>query len=244
MKNNTSSFICSLIFFAVVGFVMSPTPTKHRVLKSAETLFNLKEGSLLRAFNSVESNSENGTSESKGYHSSEAKEYFKEICLESESGKVYSSTIKWDRDVKIFVHGYCPQYMMTELDDIVSDLNELIDPIDIKIVSNKSEANHYLFLGSAKGFEQAYPIIKEYNLVNASGYFEMHKTKGYCFVDMIKTGNDTEAQRSILREEITQSLGLCNDSWKYDNSIFYQGWNTVTEYSDLDKEVIQMLYNE
>jgi hypothetical protein len=72
----------------------------------------------------------------------------------------------------------------------------------------------------------------------------MHKTKGYCFVDMIKTGNDTEAQRSILREEITQSLGLCNDSWKYKNSVFYQGWGTVTEYSDLDKEIIQMLYNE
>jgi len=93
MKNNTSSFICSLIFLAVVGFVMSPTSTKHRVLKSAETLFNLKEGSLLRAFNSVESNSENGTSESKGYHSSDAKEYFKEICLESESGKLKKTVV-------------------------------------------------------------------------------------------------------------------------------------------------------
>ena len=244
MKNNTSSVIFTLIFLAVVGFVMSPTATQHRVLKSFETLFNLKEGSLLKAFNSVEMNSENGTSESKGYHSAEAKDYFKEICLESESGKVYSSTLKWDRDVKIFVHGYCPQYMMTELNDIVSDLNGIIDPINIKIVSNKSEANHYLYLGSAKGFDQAYPIIKEYNLENASGYFEMHKTKGYCFVDMIKTGNDTQTQKSILREEITQSLGLCNDSWKYPNSIFYQGSSTNTEFSDLDKEIIQMLYNE
>ena len=72
----------------------------------------------------------------------------------------------------------------------------------------------------------------------------MHKTKGYCFVDMIKTGNDTQTQKSILREEITQSLGLCNDSWKYPNSIFYQGSSTNTEFSDLDKEIIQMLYNE
>ena len=133
---------------------------------------------------------------------------------------------------------------MTELDDIVSDLNDLIDPINIEIVSNKSEANHFLYLGTASGFDQAYPIIKEKNLVNASGYFEMHSTKGYCFVDMIKTGNDTRAQRSILREEITQSLGLCNDSYKYPNSIFYQASSTNTEYSDLDKEIIQMLYNE
>jgi hypothetical protein len=60
---------------------------------------------------------------------------------------------------------------------------------------------------------------------------------------MVRTGNDTQAQRSILREELTQSLGLYNDSWKYPNSIFYQGGNDVTEYSDLDKEIIQMLYN-
>jgi hypothetical protein len=244
MKNNTSSVLLSLVFLGVMAFIMSPTSTKNRVLKSIETLFNMDNGSLQRAYSEIKGNSNDGTSSDKTYHSTEATEYFKEICLEGESGEVYSSTLKWDRDVKIFVHGYCPQYMMTELNDIVSDLNELIDPINIKIVSNKSEANHYLFLGSAKGFDQAYPIIKERNLVHASGYFEMHKTKGYCFVDMIKTGNDTQAQKSILREEITQSLGLCNDSWKYPNSIFYQGSSTNTEFSDLDKEIIQMLYNE
>jgi hypothetical protein len=61
---------------------------------------------------------------------------------------------------------------------------------------------------------------------------------------MDKLDGDVEAQKSVLREELTQSLGLCNDSWEYPNSIFYQGWSTNTEYSDLDKEIIQMLYNE
>ena len=61
---------------------------------------------------------------------------------------------------------------------------------------------------------------------------------------MIKTENDAKAQRSILREELTQSLGLCNDSWKCPNSMFYQGWSNNTEFSDLDEEIIQMLYNE
>ena len=60
---------------------------------------------------------------------------------------------------------------------------------------------------------------------------------------MLDSGNNTIAQRSILREELTQSLGLLNDSDMYTNSVFYEYGNTVTEYSELDKEIIQMLYN-
>ena len=50
-------------------------------------------------------------------------------------------------------------------------------------------------------------------------------------------------KKHLLREEVTQSLGLFNDSWSYSNSIFYQGWTEVTEFSDLDKKIISKLYN-
>ena len=63
------------------------------------------------------------------------------------------------------------------------------------------------------------------------------------YVDLERTGDNFEAQKHLLREELTQSLGLFNDSWKYPESIFYQGWSTVTEYSDMDKRLIDMLYN-
>ena len=64
------------------------------------------------------------------------------------------------------------------------------------------------------------------------------------FVDLNRTVGETEFQKHILREELTQSLGLFNDSEKYENSIFYDGYSTVTEYSEIDKELIDMLYNE
>jgi hypothetical protein len=50
-------------------------------------------------------------------------------------------------------------------------------------------------------------------------------------------------KKHILREELTQSIGLLNDSMKYPNSIFYQGWTFPTEYTELDKEVIKRHYN-
>ncbi|NHZ87355.1 MAG: DUF2927 domain-containing protein, partial [Planctomycetia bacterium] len=33
-----------------------------------------------------------------------------------------------------------------------------------------------------------------------------------------------------------------NDSNKYNDSIFYQAWTTVTEFSEIDRTVIKLLY--
>lgn len=238
----TSSLIPSLIVIAIVCFVMSPTSTKNRVLKSFEILFNLKDGSLQHAYQSIEVNKTEGTSLDNKNYSSDAKQYFKEICLKNENGGTYSEAFKKTKDVKIYVHGLCSTYMITELNDIVSDLNGLIDPIEIKIVSNKNEANTFIFLGSKNGFHQSYPDVQA-NLKGSWGFFQTSLSRSYIFVDMVDSGDNTLAQRSVLREELTQSLGLLNDSDMYSNSIFYEYGNTVTEYSELDKEVIQMLYN-
>ena len=51
-------------------------------------------------------------------------------------------------------------------------------------------------------------------------------------------------QKHLLREELTQSLGFSNDSYKYENSIFQQRWTEVTEFSQIDKEIIKLHYNE
>ena len=62
------------------------------------------------------------------------------------------------------------------------------------------------------------------------------------FVNIGKVRN-VERQKHVLREEITQSMGFTNDTYQYSNSIFYQGYSTITEYSELDKEVIKLFYN-
>jgi hypothetical protein len=52
-----------------------------------------------------------------------------------------------------------------------------------------------------------------------------------------------DGQKHLLREELTQALGLFNDSYKYDNSIFQQSWTTTTDYAPIDVKLIEMLYN-
>ena len=50
-------------------------------------------------------------------------------------------------------------------------------------------------------------------------------------------------QRHLLREEFTQSLGLAKDSERYPSSIFQSDWTRTTSYTELDRELIRLLYH-
>lgn len=62
---------------------------------------------------------------------------------------------------------------------------------------------------------------------------------------LISATNVTQQERAhLIREELTQSLGLMNDSSAYADSVFYQEWTDVTHYSPADTRVIGMLYSD
>ena len=97
------------------------------------------------------------------------------------------------------------------------------------------------------------PIVIPYSGYNfglACLYSDNNNTwyKGSFYVDVVRCdwfppNEAIQMKKHILREELTQSIGLLNDSMKYPNSIFYHGWTFPTEYTELDKEVIKMHYN-
>ena len=62
------------------------------------------------------------------------------------------------------------------------------------------------------------------------------------YLDIFRA-NETE-QKHLLREELTQSLGLAKDSPLYPESIFQQSFSTkTTEYAQMDKNLIRLLYH-
>ena len=177
--------------------------------------------------------------------SPEAKEYFKKVAYGNEFNSGNTSLKKWNQDVKIYVFGDKRDYLMSELKDIVSELNGLISTINITIVSNESDANLIVLFGSAQEYNEFESNSVGYTDQN-QGLFIVYGreelTHATMYVDIERTSTN-DGQKHLLREELTQSLGLCNDSYDYPESIFYQGWTETTEYTELDKELIQMLYN-
>ena len=177
--------------------------------------------------------------------SPEAKEYFKKVAYGNEFNSGNTSLKKWNQDVKIYVFGDKRDYLMSELKDIVSELNGLISTINITIVSNESDANLIVLFGSAQEYNEFESNSVGYTDQN-QGLFLVYGreelTHATMYVDIERTSTN-DGQKHLLREELTQSLGLCNDSYDYPESIFYQGWTETTEYAEIDKELIQMLYN-
>jgi hypothetical protein len=173
--------------------------------------------------------------------------YFKEIALGFEFGDASKITRKWQNDMNVYVGGQPTMEMLSELEMIITEINQLCsDGFRINIVTDSTESNHYLFLGPYTSFYDIYPgpgdqVDSNWGLFYVYWNADQNLFRAITYVDNIRP-NLTE-QKHLLREEITQSLGLARDSFRYDDSIFQQNWTIVTDYMDIDREMIRILYH-
>ncbi|MBD1805645.1 DUF2927 domain-containing protein [Microcoleus sp. FACHB-SPT15] len=164
--------------------------------------------------------------------------YFFEIALGSEFGSSNPTIKKWDRDIKIKVNGSPTAEDLKTLQTVLDEINTLTNSIKLQI--DAKNPNLEIYFVPESQFAQYEP---NYSPVNY-GFFwtDWDNDAIYNSRVLISTIGLTQKERShLIREELTQSLGLMKDSYIYQESIFYQGWTDVTDYSDLDKAVIQML---
>jgi hypothetical protein len=175
------------------------------------------------------------------------KSYFNEVAYGSDEmkGDKTNKITKWDKDIKMFLDGYYTNQDLMNVKSLLSELNTLIGNIKITIVKNKSEANSIVFFGDFNTFNSKY-LYNQLQYVNCNGYCLIYSYSGSIIIDNVKIfiRNDVSSldKKHAIIEEITQSLGLANDSWAYEDSMFYEGYTTTQQLSKIDKEVIKMLY--
>jgi hypothetical protein len=173
--------------------------------------------------------------------------YFKEIALGFEFGNASRVTRKWKNSLSIFVGGSQDPALRDELARIVAEINALAtDGFTAQITADSSASNFYVFLGPSSRYVAMFPA-QAANAVSNWGLFSVFFNannelyRGYMYVDVMRA-NPTE-QKHLLREELTQALGLARDSRRFPDSIFQEAWTTTTSYSKIDKELIQLLYH-
>ena len=178
-------------------------------------------------------------------YSDESVKYFNSVATKSEFSSGKFQPHRWRKDMKIYVKGDKPDYLMSELNKIVGELNDIINTINIKVVNSESESNFVIFFGGQSGYNEICSSSiglteHNYGLFVVSGGVSIGG--GSMYVDTERSST-TSAKKHLLREELTQSLGLFNDTYDYPNSIFYQGWTETNQYAPIDIELISMLYN-
>lgn len=150
--------------------------------------------------------------------------------------------------MKIYVGGTASSELLLELDKIIGEINELSTTgFMIETVIDSLDSNYYIFFGSGNSYVDIFPSLS--NLVESNwGLFTIswnglnEINKGKMYVDIFRA-NETE-QKHLLREELTQSLGLGKDSPRYSDSIFQQAFFTkTTEYAQIDRDLIRLLYH-
>lgn len=169
-------------------------------------------------------------------------QYFLDIALGAEYGVGDFRIKKWVDDIRVEVKGEPTYEDMTELKKVVGELNELLGGnLRISLVEAAGNVDFY-FLPHSRFYE-----YEPSGLVFTNGFFwNWWNYTGEIYRGRVVIGSDRISQplrNHLIREELTQLLGLMNDSMKYPESIFYQGHSEVESYTEYDKAVIRMLYD-
>ena len=169
--------------------------------------------------------------------------YYNEIAGKSEYGDSNATFCKWKTNVKIYFDFENSDSIKKYSEEVIKDLNDIIDPISISITNKKSEANLIVYCGNFSDYKKRYNVVIEgkFNGFFSTNTYNSTIYNGYVFINERLRGN---ILKSVIREEITQSFGLGNDSWEYPDSIFFQGSNSQITFSELDKEIIKLHYNK
>ncbi len=167
--------------------------------------------------------------------------YFSEIALGAEFGDEIPVIKKWNQNIRIKIEGEPTSEDLEIINDIIVDLNELISGIKIKLVEKKE--NLTITFSPESDFGS---IDQNYIPTNYGFFWALWHDDNYVIYNasiLVSSAEITQNERShLIREELTQSLGLMNDSGKYIDSIFYQKWTDVTEFTEIDRAVIKLLY--
>jgi hypothetical protein len=178
-----------------------------------------------------------------GTSSSAEISYFEDIVLGAEYGSAEPQVLKWVKNpVKVRIYGIPDEQSLTCLSSVISDFNQLSTTTRLLIVDNGTGDIDMHFVPDSQ-FSRIEP-----NYVPGNWGFFWRWSNTNCEIYkariLISTKNPTPRQRChLIREELTQSLGFAHDSLKFRDSIFYRDWTDTISYSEIDKNLIRMLYS-
>ncbi len=175
--------------------------------------------------------------------SNQSIDYFLEIAIGAEYGANEQKINKWEQPVvKIKQNGNITSLSTQCLSSVITDFNQLSNQTKLELSDSNQDIDVYFV--PANEFTSIEPNYASGN----QGFFWTRWTpegKIYTARVLINSTNEvTDSERChLIREELTQGMGLRNDSEKYPDSIFYQEWTSVNSYSAIDQDVIRMLYS-
>ena len=135
------------------------------------------------------------------------------------------------------------EYLVEEFYKLRDEINILSNSTKIIRVQNKSDSNFIIYFSDRYEYHSNENQVPLKYLEENWGFFWLYWNsnniiyRGSMYVDVIRIKSES-CKKHVLREELTQSLGMMNDIDKK-GSIFNKNWECTITYSEFDKRVIK-----
>lgn len=166
--------------------------------------------------------------------------YFLEVAMGNEFGQSSPIVKKWQGPVRIKVHGTPTPEDWQTLQAVIQEVEGLTNGLQLQIVQDNP--NMEIYFVPESDFRRYEPNYRPLNYGFFWTYWDNQSTIYNAKILITTVGVSQKERSHLIREELTQSLGLMQDSSRYQDSIFFQGWTDPTQYAEIDKALIQMLY--
>lgn len=169
-------------------------------------------------------------------------EFYVDVALGSETGGTDRFVRKWTREVRVAIAGEPTSRDREVVRRVLSDLDRLYGGAPVRRAADRGSANVRIHFVPRDSFTRVLPEAEP----DAAGFVSV-ETDGTGEIRsgaiVVASGDElTQAFRNhVIREELTQVLGLVNDSDRFLGSIFNQvSLLPPTEYLAVDRQLVRI----
>ncbi|SNY59994.1 DUF2927 domain-containing protein [Paractinoplanes atraurantiacus] len=170
-----------------------------------------------------------------------ALDYFFTVGLEAKADSVVN---KWtDEVVTVRPHGFTSA-ATTCLTKTITDFNALTKTTDLRLADGPGDIEIYVApLSKFRSLDSGYGYAADDIAYFSTDWDQDHQIDKATI--LIRADETTAAERCrLIRGELTESMGLTEESDKHPSSIFYSEYSSApSQYSALDKAVIRLMYD-
>jgi hypothetical protein len=173
-------------------------------------------------------------------YSPDAIDYFLEVAFGSEHGQTPDRIFKWKQDIRIRISGRPTREDLATLQQVIDTINETQHTIRLSL--ERFSTNLVIYFVPEQRFAEIEPHYRSIN----PGFFWVHWGDYEIYRARVLIDSERlnqEDRSALIKEELTQSLGLMNVSNRYTDSIFNDYVDHyVSDYAPIDLLMIEMLY--
>ncbi len=172
-------------------------------------------------------------------YTAEQIDYFLEIAIGTQYGKKDARLHKWKYDINIEVIGQTTPEDILTLERIINELNAILEGIQIHRVKNNP--NTRIYFAPKSEFSSIEP---HYQPPSTAFYWSRwNQTSIYESTILIASDGISQQQRDHhICAMLARNIGLAKRSERDSSSIFYKGSLTSTEFSEIDRTLVKLLY--